>query len=563
MKLDEVTKNQLGLSNITAKNIQSKGISKPRLIRSILNYPNSLTLIYEHDSSSGETTHFSTNGQEMTYLNKGYPVTLQFTNIGNIIPKDFNQLSYNQQAQILKTVFDNADVKVDCDCGDFYWGGAEEDLDKTPNPDASYGGFTGQPGKGIMAHRHQLSGGHNVENRVCKHIWNTLQNIDNDTTAIVKQLSGTINQQSAPVTATSTATTDEPLIAPEQPAGIPSTKTMSSSGTKSIKSVDAINDDIDEVMSTAEQLDLPKMETTEVKSKKINKETEVEEGPEDSEPPIETPSLPKELIQKEEIDENEPLEGNGETLSETLSETFKKIYENNPFWDAQDEKVQKLINDFCENYNKKHKTINERFELFEQIYLKNLKENFIPLIYKHNLIFNQNTNKEISQFIKQKLIEIPSKKSWKFAKPWENFSNGLEFVNSLAFDTTKGNETFLVLNNETSEPIGAITFYIGDLSNIDQEIVDLFGDIDLNELEIYNNKYIVEIGLIGFKENNITLTRDVLTVFDTMLKKYKIISWSVHNINPIKKAYDKIIQKYNGKSWYNYGKLTFYAIVKS
>ena len=237
----------------------------------------------------------------MAGLSKGYAVQLHFYNIANIIPKNFETLPYSQQAQILQTVFDKADVKVQCDCGAFYWQGMFEEDDKKDN---TYSPFTGQQGKDIWANRHDSSG--NVRGQqLCKHLWAAIEDLDKEIPNILKQLGGA---QTATSSAASTSQEDT-LEAPEQPAGLPDERTQSQGGIKSEKAADAVSADIDEVQSTSEQNDLPVMDTSTVEAKPVEAETEAAEGPQEAEPPIEEPNVAvKNNEEAEEIANNEPLE---------------------------------------------------------------------------------------------------------------------------------------------------------------------------------------------------------------------------------------------------------------
>jgi len=143
-------------SGITNKAIHKGGTGRAQLIKTILNYPNSFTVLYEVEAS-GESgpTHFSVNGQPLHGLNKGYAVFIRFEDLQNIVPPNFNSLPYSSQQQIIQQVFDKCDAKVQCDCGAFYWQGMFEKDDEKDN---TYSSFTGQHGKDIWANRHDSSG---------------------------------------------------------------------------------------------------------------------------------------------------------------------------------------------------------------------------------------------------------------------------------------------------------------------------------------------------------------------------------------------------------------------
>jgi hypothetical protein len=272
-------------SGITNKSIQKDGTGRVQLIKAVLNGNQSLSLLYEVESSHDDNKHFSVNGQLMAGLQHGYAVQLQFDNVSNIVPNDFATLPYSTQEQIIKQVFDKADVRVQCDCGSFYWQGMHQEDDKH---NTSYLPFTGTPGKDIWLGRHNASGNAPGE-QLCKHLWAVKESIDNDVPTIIKQIGG--GGQSS--MATQAEQPDEPLEQQEQPAGLPQEAkqgTPRETTINSEKAATTVSADIDEVQSAAERQEEPTMDTSDVEAKVVDGDSTAEKGPEQAEPPVEVPT---------------------------------------------------------------------------------------------------------------------------------------------------------------------------------------------------------------------------------------------------------------------------------
>jgi hypothetical protein len=325
MQLLEFTLDELHTSGITNKAIQKDGTGKCVLKKAILNYPNSFHLMFEVDSSHGQTTHFAPNGQTLAGMSHGYEVHLHFINISNIIPPDFMKLQYSQQEQILKQVFDKADVQIDCDCGAFYWQGMEEEDDKK---NTAFYGFTGHPGTGEWMSRHNASG-NKPGQQICKHQWAAIQELDNDIPDILKSLGAS---SSAAVGTVQSAEPEEDIEAQaaEQPAGIPLAPRQGVAKTNTInseKAEDTVSADIEEIQSNAETQDEPTLETTETTTKATEGDTEAETGPNEAEPKIEEPTK---AVQTDEEGEQtiakDTLEDELEETPEVIKERFKEIY---------------------------------------------------------------------------------------------------------------------------------------------------------------------------------------------------------------------------------------------
>jgi hypothetical protein len=311
-------------SGITNKNIHAHGTGRTQFVKAILNGQQSLMLLYEVESSHDDNKHFSVNGQLMAGLQHGYAVQLQFENISNIVPSDFLNQPYSIQEQIIKQVFDKADVKVQCDCGSFYWQGiSEEDASK----DHTYLPFTGTPGTGKWMTRHNASG-NTPGSQLCKHLWAVKEQIDSDIPQIIKYLgSGALTSQ-----ATSTQQTNE-LEIQEQPAGLPEEPKQGVPKDQTInseKAEDVVSADIEAIKSNNELKAAPTLNTSEVESKSDKADTEAQEGTEPVEPPIEKPEIPEELEdQKVDEIENKVLETPLDTNTKhAMNEQFNRIYKS-------------------------------------------------------------------------------------------------------------------------------------------------------------------------------------------------------------------------------------------
>jgi hypothetical protein len=324
----EYTLDQLSTSGLTNKSIQSHGVGKATFIKAILNLGQSLHILYEVESSHNNNQHFSLNGQLMAGLQNGYAVQLHFININNIMPPNFTSLPYAQQSQILQQVFDNADVKVSCDCGSFYWQGLEEQDDKK---DVSFYGFAGQPGTGKWQDKHIASGLPQQGLQICKHIWSVSEQLTQDIPAILKYLgSGATTSQ-----ATSTEQTEQ-LEIQEQPAGLPEQPKQGVPKETTINSEKAettVSADIETIKSNNEIQNAPTLNTSEVEAKSDEAETEAQEGTDPAEPPIEKPTIPEELADKKEADKEknvleEPFDTQTKkTMNEQLVSPLRRLYE--------------------------------------------------------------------------------------------------------------------------------------------------------------------------------------------------------------------------------------------
>lgn len=151
---------------------------------------------------------------------------------------------------------------------------------------------------------------------------------------------------------------------------------------------------------------------------------------------------------------------------------------------------------------------------FEEIY--QLREKYIDISRcetEQNLRRLTNIND-----IDKKLKDIKPNYEWYQVG---HYANGLHAV--LYTASSEEYLTYLICDNNNN-PIGTIAFQIDN-----------------------NVKYpaINEIILIGFKRNNITLVKDVISLINELKQKY-YIHWTVQNKNPIKRAYDKYIGKLGG-----------------
>jgi hypothetical protein len=289
--LQELQRSGLQISPVTDRAINKYGLGDITFKNAQLKYPDSLEIHFQVESSQGKgnETHFSNNGNPLAFAS-GYKVTIQFINFGSFAPPNLLSLPLSQQIIYIKEIFDKADIKVSCDCGAWYWQGTSELLDRNP-PDSNYEGFHGQHGKGIWDTIH------NTKNRICKHIYTVLENIDNYIPKILKN----INKSSSISTSTTQNTN---LQTPINPAGTPQT---TGPGIEKTSTINA-KTNTEEVKSDAERLDLPNMNISNVGAKSHQDESDVISGAEKTEPPIEEITLKKD--QKEDEDLNKELPTN-------------------------------------------------------------------------------------------------------------------------------------------------------------------------------------------------------------------------------------------------------------
>jgi hypothetical protein len=118
-----------------------------------------------------------------------------------------------------------------------------------------------------------------------------------------------------------------------------------------------------------------------------------------------------------------------------------------------------------------------------------------------------------------------------------------------------GGATYLLYKND--DVIGMISFDFADI-NLDNLTSDVSYVLDENAPEILDKlnslygkefKAITEIYLVAFKRNTITLIKDVFALLKRMLSEVDAIIWSVKVSNPIKRAYDKKVDGWNGDSF--------------
>jgi hypothetical protein len=128
------------------------------------------------------------------------------------------------------------------------------------------------------------------------------------------------------------------------------------------------------------------------------------------------------------------------------------------------------------------------------------------------------------EYVKAALEKIEHQPNWKYAAG--DGDNAYEYLASSIDESAS--KSFLITDHTDHEMLGYIIFYLDTQSRPDDGIR--------------------EISLLGFRENNITLIKDVFKLFDMMRKQYTWIEWSVANANPIKRAYDKKIIEWKGKT---------------
>jgi hypothetical protein len=516
--LKELQKSGLNISPVTSNAINKHGLGDISFKSASIKYPDSLTMNFLVESSHGKgnETHFSGNGDELAF-SSGYKVIIQFINFGKYAPTNFLSLPLSQQIIYIKDIFDKADIKVSCDCGAFYWQGTSELLDRRP-PDANYTGFTGQFGKGIWDTIH------NTKNRICKHIYHVLENLESYIPRIIKDLNKGTSVSGS--TAQNTI-----LVAPQKPAGIPkkpeeTTKTDIISTINSEKAENTVKKDIDEVQSTSDQLDLPTMDTTKVKAQSHEDESDVISGAEKSEPPIEDITLKKDA-KNEDLDDDLPTMR--ETKLQELEIKSPEDYELSKEYYESDAYLVITFEQF-KNYKKKVKTKKLKNDL--------LQEKLIPTYDIPNETMDWLENNKPSM---ERYMAIKGKTGLPiyFNKP---------YIESLESEMGGNNSKLIVDSNNT--PIAFLSWEVGWCPNeeFQKEINDYFDiniELDLNSGD--DQQYIQELHLFSFDDNpKMIIVSDTCKALDSCLKKYPVISWSVHDNNPAKEMYDKMVPKFNG-----------------
>jgi hypothetical protein len=210
---------------------------------------------------------------------------------------------------------------------------------------------------------------------------------------------------------------------------------------------------------------------------------------------------------------------------------------------------------------------------FEEIYQSRLREHIIPLTIGKgpigqgvigSVIANSETGEPIENWILSSLRKIQGKPNWEQANLATD-STALDVTEEYAMDAKNDDLSFLICakasddyEGQFSEPVGVVKFVTG--CDASKNVLDHFG-IDPEE----NYELISEVYLVGFKENNFTLVKDMFLIVDNLLKEFDIIMWSVKDDNPIKKAYDRILSRFknvyrNGSDRYSGDAYTQYAL---
>jgi hypothetical protein len=389
--LQELQRSGLNISPITSNAISNKGLGGITFKSATLKYPDLLQIdcLVESSDGNGNEKHFSNNGDSLVFSG-GYRVSIQFVNFGSIAPPNLLSLPLSQQIIYIKNIFDKADVKVDCDCGAFYWQGTHELLDRNP-PEAAKNQFTGQQGRGIWDLRH------NTKNRICKHIYHVLEEIESYIPKILKS----INKG----TSISTSTVQQvPVQAPQQPAGTPA---QSGRGVEKVSTINSekaeqtVESDIEEKQSAAESLDLPNLDISKVKAKSHEDESDVISGAEDSEPPIEEITIAKEPGENEKT-EDEELERELPNIIQESADFQIKSALDFQVWKKWKSSEAYLYISFDEFKNDIRKKAAQKHRSFKDI----LSTNFEPLSENfENTILRKYNFEKLDEANKNKLLK--------------------------------------------------------------------------------------------------------------------------------------------------------------
>jgi len=155
------------------------------------------------------------------------------------------------------------------------------------------------------------------------------------------------------------------------------------------------------------------------------------------------------------------------------------------------------------------------------------------LLYEKLIPLNTNSIKKLDKEIINKLSDLNTQKEWHNSGEVGDSDNALRILRKWIREKDK---VYLIVSND--EPVGIIECEIGHF--VDKNIVEKLR-LKTNRIE-----HIQEIGLIGFRPNNITVVKDCFSLIDLLLEKFPIITWSVFRDAPVKKIYDRIIHNYNG-----------------
>jgi hypothetical protein len=180
-----------GVSGITQRAFdkrQSEGSTGVNLASAHLQFPDLLELGFEVESSFGDTGQMTVSGQRIGGYDPHYMCYLQFSGLDRVMGNDFLSLPRNAQKRVLLKVFDDCDVKVNCNCPAWYFQGHAEDMAKKGGAIVS---FRGTKGQGIWRRRHQASGGlTDPRVRVCKHLYQVAEEISSWIPEIINTLKG-------------------------------------------------------------------------------------------------------------------------------------------------------------------------------------------------------------------------------------------------------------------------------------------------------------------------------------------------------------------------------------
>jgi soluble lytic murein transglycosylase len=466
-----------------------------------MKYPDSLEINFTVESSQGRGNeiHTSNNGDFLAFRG-GYRVGIQFINFGSFAPPNFLSLPLSQQVTYLKEIFDKADIKVKCDCPAHYFQGNWELLDRNP-PDASKEQFSGQFGKGIW------DAIHNTKNRICKHTYHVLEELDQYIPKIIKSLNKSTSMQI-------------PVQPPSQPAGQPATPGPGVPKTTTVNS-EKIDVEKDEKESSAEALNLPTMDTTDVKAKSHEDESDAVSGEEDAEPPIEEIPVAKKPEEEEDLEEELP-----ESKLEEKLLSFTEIMEK-----TRPLSLKEAVEIVFTNKNKSGRIL-EAFRVLERL------EPFTDPEY-YALQDAMDKNGELLNFLTNMVRRLPEKYQYLMPKEMGKNHSLIDFINRYGRSNNPCLHNYFVKDGEKF--LGFI-FYQEDDNNPD--IVEDAGVFDFNIKETSNEKM---KDLINFPKN--------------LLKTHSEVNWFVYDGNPAKRTYDIYIKKHGGTSWVEPGK-TVYRIKK-
>jgi hypothetical protein len=182
MRLEEYSLDALkqgSISGITANALTDRfknGDSHIEVSQATYNrWKDFIEVIFQVDSTYG-STDFIASEDIPQGKNGTYSVVLRFYKVKKYFKKHLKDTPYSEEANLLKFIFHNCDVKFYSDDPSWYFQGGFEDGAKAG---ISIYKFPGEPGDGTWHNRHAQSGGlYNSNIHLTKHMAQIVEQID-------------------------------------------------------------------------------------------------------------------------------------------------------------------------------------------------------------------------------------------------------------------------------------------------------------------------------------------------------------------------------------------------